>query len=87
MLQPKRTKYRKAHKGHALELLMLEYDVAADELLVFGDFNNDLEMLALAEHSYAMANAHPNVLAAARHRTLSNDDRGVEHVLERIVGP
>ena len=61
------------------------YNIKPDELLVFGDYNNDLEMLALAEFSFAMENAHPNVKNAARYATSSNDDHGVEKILEKLV--
>jgi len=76
---------RKAHKGHALQLLQHELEVSPEETLVFGDYNNDLEMLARAEFSFAMANAHPNVLHAARYQTLSNDEQGVENILEQLL--
>ena len=42
-------------------------------------------MLAVADHSYAMANAHPNVLKAARYTTHSNNDYGVERILEKLI--
>ena len=74
-----------ANKGHALELIQRELGIGRQETLVFGDYNNDLEMLALADHSYAMANAHPNVLKAANFTTLSNDQFGVEIVLEELL--
>ena len=40
----------------------------ADEVVAFGDMPNDLAMLAWAGTSYAMANAHPSVLALAGRR-------------------
>ena len=75
-----------ANKGHALRRLQGLLRVTPAQTLAIGDYNNDLEMLACADHSFAMANAHPNVLAAARYRTTGNDDRGVERVLERLLG-
>ena len=60
-------------------------NIQPHELLVFGDYNNDLEMLALADYSFAMENAHPNVLKAANYTTRSNDDFGVELILEKLV--
>ena len=75
----------KAHKGHALELLQDRLGIPPRATLAFGDYNNDLEMLERAAFSYAMANAHPNVLRKARFRTLSNDEGGVEHVLEQLL--
>ncbi|MFM1879678.1 MAG: hypothetical protein RLZZ241_2544 [Bacteroidota bacterium] len=74
-----------AHKGFALEKLMELRGISTDQLMVFGDFNNDLEMLALAKYSFAMENAHPNVIQAARYRAGSNDDLGVERVLEELL--
>ena len=74
-----------ANKGFALDRVMSLYNIKSDELLVFGDYNNDLEMLALADFSFAMENAHPNVKNAARFVTSSNDDYGVEKILEKLV--
>ncbi len=74
-----------AHKGYALQKVMDLYNLSSEEIMVFGDYNNDLEMLALADVSVAMANAHPNVLKAAKHTTSSNDDFGVERVLEKLI--
>ncbi|KPM31549.1 Cof-like hydrolase [Croceitalea dokdonensis DOKDO 023] len=74
-----------AHKGHALAKLMQTYGVGSHELLVFGDYNNDLEMLELAQFSVAMENAHQNVKKTAKYHTTSNDDLGVERVLEKLL--
>jgi hydroxymethylpyrimidine pyrophosphatase-like HAD family hydrolase len=41
-------------------------------------------MFIWAGHSVAVANAHPDVLAAADEVTASNDDDGVALVLERL---
>ncbi len=74
-----------AHKGYAIEKLMTKYNIQPHELLVFGDYNNDIEMLALTDYSFAMENAHPNVLRAANYTTASNDDFGVERILEKLL--
>lgn len=74
-----------AHKGHALQKVMDHYNISSGEIMVFGDYNNDLEMLQLSDYSYAMANAHPKVLETARYTTLSNDEFGVERVLEQLI--
>lgn len=75
----------RANKGHALRLLQGRLGVTAAETLAVGDYNNDLEMLAAAEFSFAMANAHPNVKAAAKYETAGNDEGGVEAVLRRVL--
>lgn len=46
---------------------------------------NDIAMLSWAYASYAMANAHLEVLAATTRRTASNNDDGVAAVIERIL--
>lgn len=74
-----------ANKGFALDKLMKTYNLASDEVMVFGDFNNDLEMLALSDFGFAMANAHPNVKELATYSTLSNDENGVEHILKMLI--
>jgi Cof subfamily protein (haloacid dehalogenase superfamily) len=74
-----------AHKGQALSALMINRGIQSDEIMVFGDYNNDLEMLALSDYSFAMANAHPNVQKVARYHTAGNDEGGVEQVLERLL--
>lgn len=74
-----------ANKGFALRQLMNTYNLKPDELMVFGDYNNDLEMLALSDYSFAMENAHPNVKENAKYHTLSNDNYGVEIVLEKLL--
>ncbi|NNF18965.1 MAG: HAD family phosphatase [Flavobacteriaceae bacterium] len=74
-----------ANKGYALKKIQDSYGISPEETLVFGDYNNDLEMLSLATFSVAMANAHPNVLSAANYKTLTNDEGGVEHILQKML--
>ncbi len=74
-----------AHKGYALERVMQQQNIKPNEVLVFGDYNNDIEMLQLAHYSFAMANAHPDVKAVAKYQTMGNDDFGVETILERLL--
>ncbi len=59
--------------------------VTAAEVVAFGDMPNDLAMLEWAGTSYAVANAHPHVLAATTYRTESNDEDGVARVIERLL--
>jgi hydroxymethylpyrimidine pyrophosphatase-like HAD family hydrolase len=55
-------------------------------VLVFGDMPNDLPMFEWAGwHRVAVANAHPDVLAAADEVTSSNDEDGVAVFLDRLL--
>ena len=55
------------------------------EVVAFGDYPNDVPMLAWAGHAVAVANAHPDVLVIADKVTASNDEDGVALVLEQLV--
>lgn len=61
--------------------------VGADEVWAFGDMPNDLPMLTWAGRSFAVANAHPEVLAAASDRAPANDDDGVARTLLAHLDP
>jgi Cof subfamily protein (haloacid dehalogenase superfamily) len=74
-------------KASTLELLVGEHGYAAASVVAFGDMPNDLPMLAWAGRAVAVANAHPDVIAAADEVTGSNDDDGVARVLERWWPP
>ena len=73
-------------KASTLESVCVERGYAAADVVAFGDMPNDLPMLAWAGRSVAVANAHPEVLAAVDEVTSSNDDDGVAVVLERWFG-
>ena len=59
--------------------------IDAADVWACGDMPNDLPMLAWAGRSFAVGNAHADVLAAATHVLASNDDDGVAQLLESIV--
>ncbi|MFF4603931.1 Cof-type HAD-IIB family hydrolase [Streptomyces sp. NPDC001339] len=72
-------------KAGTLAHCCAERGISPDEVVAFGDMPNDIEMLTWAGTSYAMANAHPEVLAATTRRTESNNDDGVAVVIEEIL--
>ncbi|MGW2510679.1 Cof-type HAD-IIB family hydrolase [Streptomyces scopuliridis] len=72
-------------KASTLALCCAQRGISSDEVVAFGDMPNDLEMLTWAGTSYAMANAHPDVLAAASGRTVTNNEDGVAIVIEQLV--
>jgi Cof subfamily protein (haloacid dehalogenase superfamily) len=77
--------HKNAHKGYAVKIIQQQHNITPRETMVFGDYNNYLEMMALADYSFAMANSHPNILKAARYKTDGNDSFGVEKVLEKVL--
>lgn len=73
------------HKGWALSKLLDEWGYTSDNLMVFGDGGNDLEMLSLGNYSYAMANAPQYVKEAARFEAKSNEEDGVLEAIEAYL--
>lgn len=72
-------------KASTLALCCAERGISPAEVVAFGDMPNDVEMLSWAGTSYAMGNAHPDVIAAASGRTTANNEDGVAVVIEHIV--
>ncbi|MDO6737233.1 HAD family hydrolase [Wenyingzhuangia sp. 2_MG-2023] len=73
------------HKGNALERIQEQFGVTDAETMAFGDYQNDLEMLKKAAFSFAMENAHTDVLEVAKYKTGSNNNFGVESVLKKLI--
>lgn len=71
-------------KAGTLAMLCAGRGIDAAEVIAFGDMPNDLGILAWAGTGYAMANAHPAVLAAVPEHTLTNEEDGVAAVIERL---
>ncbi|MFG2333551.1 Cof-type HAD-IIB family hydrolase [Streptomyces sp. NPDC048604] len=72
-------------KASTLAHCCAERGITAEEVVAFGDMPNDIEMLTWAGRSYAMGNAHPEVVAAASGRTVANNEDGVAVVIEEIL--
>lgn len=73
------------HKGLALGALQKELGISDDQTVVFGDYPNDLEMIKASTYSFAMANAHPEVAAAANFTAPANTEHGVLQVLRAYL--
>ncbi|MEU6322394.1 Cof-type HAD-IIB family hydrolase [Streptomyces sp. NPDC047009] len=74
-----------ANKGAALRMLQRELGITPAQTVVFGDYLNDLEMLDAADWSFAMTNAHPDVLRRARYMAPSNTELGVLRTIARLL--
>ncbi|UAM98441.1 HAD family hydrolase [Polaribacter litorisediminis] len=75
----------KANKGNALRAVQQLLNVTKAETMVFGDYHNDIEMMLEADFSFAMKNAHKDITELAKYATESNDNFGVEIILEKLV--
>lgn len=72
-------------KAATLARMAARHGIGPDQAVAFGDMPNDLPMLAWAGTGYAMANAHPDVLAVTDHIAPSNDEDGVAQVIEALL--
>ncbi|MGV0168799.1 Cof-type HAD-IIB family hydrolase [Furfurilactobacillus sp. WILCCON 0119] len=72
-------------KATGLQHLQERYHVANDELATFGDNENDLDMLTMTPHGYAMANAHKSIIDQAPKQAGHNNDDGVLNVIDQIL--
>ncbi|MFF1304405.1 HAD-IIB family hydrolase [Streptomyces sp. NPDC058307] len=72
-------------KASTLALCCAERGISHEQVVAFGDMPNDVEMLTWAGQSYAMGNAHRDVIAAASGQTVANNDDGVAVVIERML--
>lgn len=73
-------------KASGLTVVAERLHIDPTTVIAFGDMPNDVPMLAMAGTGVAMANAHPEALAAADEVTTTNVDDGVARVLERWWG-
>ena len=72
-------------KAAGLDPLLEALDITTDEVAVFGDAENDLEILRKVRHSVAVANATDEVLATANYRVGDAADEGVADALLEIA--
>ena len=77
---------RGVDKGRAVRDLQRFLGVDRAQTAVFGDAGNDLSMMSEGDLSFAMANASPDVVEAARFVAPSNNEAGVAQVLRVLLG-
>ena len=70
------------HKAWGLVELLKRWNLKPEQIMAFGDSENDIEMLELAGISYAMENAEEAVKRVATKVAPANSQAGVYKVLE-----
>ncbi len=74
-----------AGKLSAIRSVQRQLGLQDEDIAVFGDDINDLEMIRAYPVSVAMGNAVEDVKAAATYVTLKNDEGGIAHALRNIL--
>ena len=72
-------------KGRAISFLAEKYGIKKDEIMAFGDQENDRDMLLSAGWPVAMENGVNRIKAVARIIAPKNTEDGVAKVLEKMV--
>lgn len=72
-------------KAAGLDVLLDALDLSVDEVAVFGDAENDLEILRKVPYSVAVANATDEVKRTARYRVGASADEGVADALFEVA--
>ena len=73
------------NKGESLGFLARHLGLTPDEVMAFGDGQNDVPMLEYAGYGYAMANACPQALACTDLIAPPNTEDGVAQVIEKYL--
>ncbi len=72
-------------KSRGLKILMDYLHIPINQLMIFGDGGNDIQMLKMTPLSFAMANGTPEAKNAAKHLAPSNREDGVLKTLEQYL--
>ena len=72
-------------KAYGLEKLIYTLGMQREEVIACGDGYNDITMLQFAGLGVAMENAQEATKKAADYITLSNDEDGIAHVIEKFI--
>jgi Cof subfamily protein (haloacid dehalogenase superfamily) len=75
-----------ASKGNALRDVCEKYGILREEVISFGNYFNDVDMIQFAGLGVAMDNSPDGVKAAADRVAPSNNDDGVAKVLIEVLG-
>jgi Cof subfamily protein (haloacid dehalogenase superfamily) len=74
------------NKGTAVEYMQKKLGIQPEATMVFGDYFNDIQMLENAGHSYAMKNAHPEIIKLTKNITeFDNNEGGVTKEIAKMI--
>lgn len=76
---------KKATKGIGVSIVAKELGIRPEEVICVGDAGNDIDMIKYAGLGVAMGNATEDAKAAADYITLTNEEDGVAHVIEKFM--
>ena len=72
-------------KARSLDRLITTLGITKEEVIACGDGYNDLSMINFAGLGVAMSNAADDIKAQADYVTLSNEEDGIAHVVDKFI--
>jgi len=72
-------------KAKALDVVNKKLGIEAKDVIAFGDAHNDASIIQYAGVGVAMGNAHDDMKEMADFVTLSNNEDGIAHALEKFL--
>ncbi|HHX55014.1 MAG TPA: HAD-IIB family hydrolase, partial [Clostridiales bacterium] len=73
------------NKGVGLSLIAQHLGIRQEEIIAVGDAGNDIAMIKYAGLGVAMGNATDDVKEIADYITLTNEEDGVAHLIEKFM--
>lgn len=78
--------YKTVSKGSALTQIANYYGIPKEDIIAFGDAENDIDMFAVSGISVAMKNGGPDIIKNAHRVSVKdNDNEGIYHTLKQIL--
>ncbi|SHO59041.1 Cof-type HAD-IIB family hydrolase [Vibrio quintilis] len=74
-----------SNKGLGIKMVAQHFNIPAEQVICFGDAENDHHMIEFAGMGVAMGNAMPQTKAIADYITTTNDNHGVAEGIEKLV--
>ncbi|NLL73678.1 MAG: sugar-phosphatase [Clostridiales bacterium] len=76
---------KSVNKGVGVSAIAKQLGIKQEEVICIGDAGNDIAMIEYAGLGVAMGNATDDAKAVADYITLTNEEDGVAHVIEKFV--
>lgn len=73
------------HKGNAITMLMNQWNVQEDEVMAFGDAENDREMLKLAKYGFVMENGSESMKKEFDKHAPHHEQDGMLEIVEQYL--
>jgi len=77
--------HKSVNKSTGIQKIADRLNIKREEIICVGDAGNDLHMINYAGLGVAMGNAFDEVKEAADFITLTNDENGVAHVIQKFI--